>query len=107
MARIGASTHAATLHSVKGGIYLRKSEPPRPSRIVSLDGRLKSGGDYMPANSRQCRLYASRFFTLAKNARSPEARQIFAEMADTVESIGRRSGIRSNAINFRNGAWRA
>ena len=37
----------------------------------------------MPANPRQCRLYASRFFTLAKNARSPEARQIFAQMAET------------------------
>ena len=38
MARIAASKHLATLHSVKGGIYLRKSEPPRPQRIVSLDG---------------------------------------------------------------------
>ena len=37
----------------------------------------------MPANPRRCRLYASRFFALAKNARSPEARQIFAEMAET------------------------
>ena len=37
----------------------------------------------MPANPRQCRLYASRFFALAKNARSREARQIFAEMAET------------------------
>ena len=32
MARIAASKHPATLHSVKGGIYLRKSEPPRPSK---------------------------------------------------------------------------
>lgn len=38
MARIAARKHPATLHSVKGGIYLRKSEPPRPQRIVSLDG---------------------------------------------------------------------
>ena len=37
----------------------------------------------MPANPRRWRLYASRFFALAKNARSPEARQIFAEMAET------------------------
>ena len=37
----------------------------------------------MPANPHQCRLYASRFFALAKNARSREARQIFAEMAET------------------------
>ena len=37
----------------------------------------------MPANPHQSRLYASRFFALAKNARSPEARQIFAEMAET------------------------
>jgi hypothetical protein len=37
----------------------------------------------MPANPHQCRLYASRFFALAKNARSLEARQIFAEMAET------------------------
>ena len=44
---------------------------------------IKSGGDYMPANPHQCRLYASRFFALAKNARSWEARQIFAEMAET------------------------
>ena len=38
MARIAARKHPATLHSVKRGIYLRKSEPPRPQRIVSLDG---------------------------------------------------------------------
>jgi hypothetical protein len=38
MARIAASKHLAKLHSVKGGIYLRKLEPPRPQRIVSLDG---------------------------------------------------------------------
>ena len=44
---------------------------------------MESGGDYMPANPRQCRLYASRFLALAKNARSPEARQIFAQMAET------------------------
>ena len=44
---------------------------------------IESGGDYMPANPHQCRLYASRFFALAKNARSREARQIFAEMAET------------------------
>jgi hypothetical protein len=37
----------------------------------------------MPANPQQCRLYASRFFALAKNARTLEARQIFAEMAET------------------------
>jgi hypothetical protein len=37
----------------------------------------------MPANPRQCHLYASRFLALAKNARSPEARQIFAQMANT------------------------
>ena len=37
----------------------------------------------MPANPRQCRLYASCFFALAKNARSPEARQNFAQMAET------------------------
>ena len=37
----------------------------------------------MPANPHQCRLYASRFFALAKNARSREARQIFAGMAET------------------------
>lgn len=37
----------------------------------------------MPANPHQCRLYASRFFALAKNARGWEARQIFAEMAET------------------------
>ena len=37
----------------------------------------------MPANPHQCRLYASRFIALAKNARSREARQIFAEMAET------------------------
>jgi hypothetical protein len=37
MARI-ASKHLATLHCVKGGIYLRQSEPPPPQRIVSLDG---------------------------------------------------------------------
>ena len=37
----------------------------------------------MPSNPHQFRLYASRFNALAKNARSPEARQLFAEMAET------------------------
>ena len=83
MARIAASKHPATLHSVKGGIYLRKSEPPRPSKNCIAGRGLSSGGDDMPANPHQCRLYASRFFALAKNARSLEARQIFAEMAET------------------------
>ena len=32
MVRIAASKHPATLHSVKGGSYLRKSEPPRTSK---------------------------------------------------------------------------
>jgi hypothetical protein len=82
MARIAARKHLATLHSVKGGIYLRKAEPPPPQRIVRLTG-IESGGDYMPANPHQCRLYASRFFALAKNARSRKARQIFAEMGET------------------------
>ena len=41
----------------------------------------------MPANPRQCRLYASRFVALTKNARSPEARQIFAQMAETCNRL--------------------
>ena len=50
----------------------------------------------MPANPHQCGLYASRFFALAKNARSWEPRQIFAEMAETWSR--RRGGIRSNGV---------
>ena len=51
----------------------------------------------MPANPHQCRLYASRFFALAKNARSREARQIFAEMAETWNRLATEA-IRSNAV---------
>ena len=39
MARIAARKHLATLHSVKGGIYLRKSEPPRsPKNCIAGRG---------------------------------------------------------------------
>ena len=82
MARIAASKHLATLHSVKGGIYLRNRNLRAFKELYRWTG-IESGGDYMPANPHQCRLYASRFFALAKNARSREARQIFAEMAET------------------------
>ena len=40
----------------------------------------------MPTNP--YRLYASRFFARAKNARSREAQQIFAEMAETWNQLG-------------------
>ena len=46
-----------------------------------LDGDCLSEGD-MP-DPRQSRLYASRCFALAKIARSPKARQVFIEMAET------------------------
>ena len=42
----------------------------------------------MPADPRQCRLYASRCFALAKSARSSKARQVFIEMAETWDRLG-------------------
>ena len=50
----------------------------------------------MPANPHQCRLYASRFFALAKNARS--RRRDKSSPSRDVEPTRRRGGIRSNAV---------
>ena len=88
---------APTRNSLRAGYAFGRGRNLRALKELYRWTGIESGGDYMPANPHQCRLYASRFFALAKNARSREARQIFAEMAETWNRLATEA-IRSNAV---------